>query len=73
MEPLNSANLKASILRLISCIVKMDFGQFCSKSDQRLIYGSIQAYLDKVVFWKRLNDMVTWKHLGGTPLSSVRV
>ena len=73
MEPLNSANLKASILRFISCIVKRDFGQFCSKSDQRLFYGSIQASLDKVVFWKRLNDTVTWKHVGGTPLSGVRV
>ena len=32
-------------------------------------YGIIQAYLDVIVFWNRLNDTVTWKHLGGTPPS----
>ena len=73
MEPLNFPNLKASTLGLTFVHILKDFGQFCSKSDQGPAYGSIQAYLDKVVFWKRLNDTVTWKHLGGTALSGVRV
>ena len=73
MEPLNFPNLKASTLGLTFVHILKGFWQILLKIRPGALYGSIQAYLGKVVFWKRLNDTVPWKHLGGTTLSGVRV